>query len=442
MNLTTINNLLAHEDYFIRETALQIADKKESFSPESTQKIIATIEKYGLNDSYFNTHWLGGAPLDDGSALWLLDFIEANASSFRGSQSYHFSRWFLNQAPLIFLEKHSDRYTTAIAALINTNKDKLTTKQHRRLDASQLTTKELHAKIIPYFNRHEDEDESQDLEFDHEYLYELIDLMGDDLSMLENDVLEGLSHIPNDEMPERIIDLNKALIVIAGKMKLEKAVPHLLTHMELDWGIFNEQVPKAIARIGTQSALEQTAEFYSKYQDNEESWIPNFLSSTFEKCQHPLTSKIAKDLLGDECDVTRRNNLIGALCYGMEEEHLPTVIEEWRESEDDPDFDFFINFFYTHAKLTGKEYPELGEWLAHLEIDKKKDQDLSLGLLDSNAKLNEIRRLMAEHPQNVSPIHQWLGEEAQTFKRTEEKISRNAPCPCGSGKKYKRCCMK
>lgn len=26
------------------------------------------------------------------------------------------------------------------------------------------------------------------------------------------------------------------------------------------------------------------------------------------------------------------------------------------------------------------------------------------------------------------------------YTRTSPKISRNAPCPCGSGKKYKRCC--
>ncbi|PIE56197.1 MAG: preprotein translocase subunit SecA [Desulfobulbus propionicus] len=34
------------------------------------------------------------------------------------------------------------------------------------------------------------------------------------------------------------------------------------------------------------------------------------------------------------------------------------------------------------------------------------------------------------------------GNEAERtpIQRTEEKIGRNAPCPCGSGKKYKRCC--
>ena len=28
-----------------------------------------------------------------------------------------------------------------------------------------------------------------------------------------------------------------------------------------------------------------------------------------------------------------------------------------------------------------------------------------------------------------------------TIVRTEKKVGRNDPCPCGSGKKYKHCCM-
>jgi len=27
----------------------------------------------------------------------------------------------------------------------------------------------------------------------------------------------------------------------------------------------------------------------------------------------------------------------------------------------------------------------------------------------------------------------------ETFKRSEKKVGRNDPCPCGSGKKYKQC---
>lgn len=29
----------------------------------------------------------------------------------------------------------------------------------------------------------------------------------------------------------------------------------------------------------------------------------------------------------------------------------------------------------------------------------------------------------------------------ETFVRSGKKIHRNEPCPCGSGKKYKKCCI-
>jgi preprotein translocase subunit SecA len=32
--------------------------------------------------------------------------------------------------------------------------------------------------------------------------------------------------------------------------------------------------------------------------------------------------------------------------------------------------------------------------------------------------------------------------KVETYKRDQPKIGRNDPCPCGSGKKYKKCCGK
>ncbi|MBU1726771.1 MAG: SEC-C domain-containing protein [Candidatus Omnitrophica bacterium] len=32
--------------------------------------------------------------------------------------------------------------------------------------------------------------------------------------------------------------------------------------------------------------------------------------------------------------------------------------------------------------------------------------------------------------------------EQKPFQASQEKIGRNDPCPCGSGKKYKKCCGK
>ena len=46
------------------------------------------------------------------------------------------------------------------------------------------------------------------------------------------------------------------------------------------------------------------------------------------------------------------------------------------------------------------------------------------------------RELMAENPEMALP------GKVETFRREAPKVGRNDPCPCGSGKKYKKCCGK
>jgi uncharacterized protein YchJ len=49
------------------------------------------------------------------------------------------------------------------------------------------------------------------------------------------------------------------------------------------------------------------------------------------------------------------------------------------------------------------------------------------------------------NPGTIKTIHydeddNFNDTEEKIFVRTSPKIGRNVPCPCGSGKKYKRCC--
>lgn len=44
--------------------------------------------------------------------------------------------------------------------------------------------------------------------------------------------------------------------------------------------------------------------------------------------------------------------------------------------------------------------------------------------------------------ENAQMIPAWMFDEDQTVVRTEKKIYPNDPCPCGSGRKYKKCCGK
>ena len=65
------------------------------------------------------------------------------------------------------------------------------------------------------------------------------------------------------------------------------------------------------------------------------------------------------------------------------------------------------------------------------------DKDVSIFLLKAEIRQNIERKVVAKK--------QMTNEKDEGIKRTpkkSEKVSRNSPCPCGSGKKYKQCCGK
>ena len=63
-------------------------------------------------------------------------------------------------------------------------------------------------------------------------------------------------------------------------------------------------------------------------------------------------------------------------------------------------------------------------------IDDKKRDDL---LIASAAGVMRMHAYFLTQRSSYLP-------ETGTFIRRRQKVGRNAPCPCGSGKKYKRCC--
>jgi uncharacterized protein len=55
-------------------------------------------------------------------------------------------------------------------------------------------------------------------------------------------------------------------------------------------------------------------------------------------------------------------------------------------------------------------------------------------LISMTAGISQIYRYFA-------PMRAETAQASQPFIRNERKIGRNEPCPCGSGKKYKQCCL-
>jgi uncharacterized protein YecA (UPF0149 family) len=67
---------------------------------------------------------------------------------------------------------------------------------------------------------------------------------------------------------------------------------------------------------------------------------------------------------------------------------------------------------------------------------------LAVGFVRSYWHFAEARRENADAAYNDDLEGEDLDEEyyPDTYIRAAPKVGRNNPCPCGSGKKYKKCC--
>jgi uncharacterized protein len=64
-------------------------------------------------------------------------------------------------------------------------------------------------------------------------------------------------------------------------------------------------------------------------------------------------------------------------------------------------------------------------------------QSMIVGAARAYERLAELRRDFAEEFSDDVDDDEFYPE---TYVRSEPKVGRNDPCPCGSGKKYKKCC--
>jgi uncharacterized protein len=106
-------------------------------------------------------------------------------------------------------------------------------------------------------------------------------------------------------------------------------------------------------------------------------------------------------------------------CWGFME-GMRSQFDAW-----EPQLDMINELIVPIAVLArlGDEDPELQELLD----DQEKIAQLTDAIAESAAAIYEYSRSIADEP-------------PEPYRRQSAKVGRNDPCPCGSGKKYKKCC--
>ncbi len=202
----------------------------------------------------------------------------------------------------------------------------------------------------------------------------------------------------------------------------------MLSVYEFDYDWHNNLIVAAIRAFDSNDALLAIQERWEGLSEIQ--WL--FLSDLFESYSVPgLESFYREQMDNDALDYLECSRFaIGYANYGTSE--VLSIAQAYLEmNSENPELCVFAEFLYTHYRLRGIEgsvVESLGESIRAEEarIEERKNF------------FTDPRFLSPRKPRQSLPL---VAPLEGTIVRESEKVGRNDPCPCGSGKKYKKCCL-
>jgi hypothetical protein len=208
------------------------------------------------------------------------------------------------------------------------------------------------------------------------------------------------------------------MVKLAGELRHEPAIPLIVAKLHEDAEVLSEECQAALVKIGGDDVIRAvrqdylTAEFHFRL----------YGSSVLGRVHADLAVQVLIELLPQEQDLDQQNWLAQALVG-----HFSTEGNEVARKVllDDPDLHSLRDDLVVACTLMSQDFPELQAWRQEAQEEKRR-KPFIYGTPAPSPPAAKIPPV----PKPLVPS-----------QRAEKKVGRNDPCPCGSGKKFKRCCM-
>ncbi len=235
--------------------------------------------------------------------------------------------------------------------------------------------------------------------------------------------------VQNEWMDEREIDLvleeelnnewfsytGIITVYAIGLLKFEKYIPLLASLLVRDDDILLEEVSAALIAFQSDEVVRAVEPYVSKGES--EIFAVSVLANTKTTQAVEVLRKAYKKTDDEEMKAL----IIEALCHHLTKEALPEIEQYIRKGYTS----FLIDkehVLYGYFTVMGIHHHELEKWK---RIATARDESF-------RKKMKQFENMESSNKNRV---------QITTTHRKLEKIGRNDPCPCGSGKKYKKCCM-
>jgi len=215
-------------------------------------------------------------------------------------------------------------------------------------------------------------------------------------------------------------------------MRLDRAVPLIVAKLHEMGEILSEESVDALGQIGTDAAAEAVTE----------GWLASewdyrlYATSSLEKIHSDTTVQKCLELLPQDKDGGIRTKLADALLAQFAFEGIEPVREMVARRAYDSSVLDLVQRLVAVSTVMGESFPELPVWKR--EVEEKQAR--------MERRTKEMRHFFqspaSAAPAAPGPREDYLDRKPAPIVRLEQKVGRNNPCPCGSGKKYKNCCLK
>ena len=239
------------------------------------------------------------------------------------------------------------------------------------------------------------------------------------------------------------------LVQFLGRVRHEPAIDLLLEKLLIeDADILNEEAYKALARIGT---LEVVSKCESAYAGKE--WgVRLFVREPIHRVWRTESEEALCRLVDGEESEDLQNVLLNDLCYLGSVRGLERARRMIESDPADPENKGLCEVMLATVIMNGVEIPEAAAWTTRVEAEwhrlKKLLREMDAGF-DEETEGGELgwadERLAGDEAGDPGSYLDALDRldgllPVETYRRESPKVGRNDPCPCGSGKKYKKCC--
>jgi hypothetical protein len=381
---------------------------------------IQAIEKWGWEEAFEFSHVMTGLTQSEGTLLWLVSEmakVGKPEDAARSNHCMHLSRM-ISGADVGLLREHRTKIMTL---------EGLHPKERARIEDRVGLLGQDAASCWHALERLCEEGKKKDYvtEVDMGHAYELVEAISREGDAFAGRVLDLLSEEITDYRNNPMKWMEGLVARLAGEMRLEAAVPMLVEKLLVDGDWTNEQCSRALIRIGTDSAVEAIADEYVDAEDH----YRIYAMGALEDIHSDASLEACLQLFNAEDDLEFRFNIAHAILRQYSPDTIKAMHDFAVDAPPHRERNSLRERLVAVAALTGNELPEHAEWREEAHAIRE----------DAGRLWRErLERIPALGPGGEFPDVAEPSVMQAMFDT--KKPARNAPCPCGSGKKYKRCC--